>query len=85
MNLLIYLVGASVGPVIAGTFMQANQVTIESETNNISTSFPSPESYDLTFLTAALIAVISIIFAVSLINSTKNQKGGTRELGILSK
>jgi hypothetical protein len=85
MNLLIYLVGASVGPVIAGTFMQAHQVTIESETNNISTSFPSPESYDLTFLTAALIAVISIIFAVSLINSTKNQKGGTRELGILSK
>lgn len=85
MNLLIYLVGASVGPVIAGTFMQANQVTIESETNNISASFPSPESYDLTFLTAALIAVISIIFAISLISSTKNKKGGTRELGILSK
>ena len=53
MNLLIYLIGASVGPVIAGTFMQANQVVIESETNNITASFPSPESYDLTFLTAA--------------------------------
>ena len=53
MNLLIYLIGSSVGPVIAGTFMQANQVVIESETNNISTSFPSPESYELTFLTAA--------------------------------
>ena len=50
MNLLIYLIGASVGPVIAGTFMQANQVVIESETNNITASFPSPESYDLTFL-----------------------------------
>jgi MFS family permease len=85
MNLLIYLMGASVGPVIAGSFLQANQVIIESETNNISASFPSPESYDLTFLTAALIAVISIVFAMFLISSTKNKKGDTREMGILSK
>ncbi len=75
MNLLIYLMGASVGPVIAGSFLQANQITIESETNNISASFPSPESYDLTFLTSALIAVISIVFAMFLISSTKNKKG----------
>jgi MFS family permease len=85
MNLLIYLMGASVGPVIAGSFLQANQVIIEPESNNISASFPSPESYDLTFLTAALIAVISIVFAMFLISSTKNKKGGTREMGILSK
>jgi MFS family permease len=85
MNLLIYLMGASVGPVIAGSFLQANQVIIEPESNNISASFPSPESYDLTFLTAALIAVISIVFAMFLISSTKNKKGDTREMGILSK
>ena len=85
MNLLIYLMGASVGPVIAGSFLQANQVIIEPESNNISASFPSPESYDLTFLTAALIAVISIVFAMFLISSNKNKKGDTRELGILSK
>ena len=74
MNLLIYLIGASVGPVIAGTFMQANQVFIESETNNISASFPSPESYDLTFLTAALIAVI-----INRICDASNQKYETPE------
>lgn len=85
MNLLIYLMGASVGPVIAGSFLQANQVIIEPESNNISASFPSPESYDLTFLTAALIAVISIVFAMFLISSTKNKKGDTREMGILNK
>jgi MFS family permease len=85
MNLLIYLMGASVGPVIAGSFLQANQVIIEPESNNISASFPSPESYDLTFLTAALIAVISIVFAMFLISSTKNKKGGSKEMGILSK
>jgi MFS family permease len=85
MNLLIYLIGASVGPVIAGTFMQANQISIESETNNISASFPSPESYDLTFLTAALIAVSSIAFAILLIRSARNQSGRTKELGIPNK
>ena len=82
MNLLIYLIGASVGPVIAGSFLQANQVFIESEPNNISASFPSPESYDLTFLTAALIAVVSIAFAMLLIRSTRHQSGGTKEIGI---
>jgi MFS family permease len=85
MNLLIYLIGASVGPVIAGTFMQANQISIESETNNISASFPSPESYDLTFLTAALIAVSSIAFAILLIRSARNQNGRTKEMGIQNK
>jgi len=85
MNLLIYLIGASVGPVIAGTFMQANQISIESETNNISASFPSPESYDLTFLTAALIAVSSIAFAILLIRSARNQNGRTKEMGIPNK
>ena len=82
MNLLIYLIGASVGPVIAGSFLQANHVFIESEPNNISASFPSPESYDLTFLTAALIAVVSIAFAMLLIRSTRHQSGGTKEIGI---
>ena len=85
MNLLIYLIGASVGPVIAGTFMQANQVVIESETNNITASFPSPESYDLTFLTAALIAVSSIVFAMLLIRSTRHQNGDNKEIGIPNK
>jgi MFS family permease len=86
MNLLIYLIGASVGPVIAGTFMQANQVFIESETNNnISASFPSLESYDLIFLMAALIAVSSIAFAMLLIRSTRHQNGGTKEIGIPNK
>ena len=85
MNLLIYLIGASVGPVIAGTFMQSNQVFVESETDSISASFPSPESYDLTFLTATLIAVSSIAFAILLIKSTRNLNGDAKEIGIPNK
>jgi MFS family permease len=74
MNLLIYLIGASVGPVIAGIYLQANQVFVESD--SISASFPSPESYNLIFLTAALISVSSIAFAILLNRSMSNWNGG---------
>ena len=67
MNLLIYLIGSSVGPVIAGIYLQANQVFLEPETDSISTSFPSPESYNLIFLTDCL--NFSIIYWIC--NSSK--------------
>jgi MFS family permease len=64
MNLLIYLIGSSAGPVIAGIYLQTNQVFVTS--HGILTSFPSPESYNLIFLTAALIAAMSVVFAIFL-------------------
>jgi MFS family permease len=85
MNLLIYLLGASIGPVIAGTYMQANQIPIESEANNILVSFPSPESYDLTFLTAAFISISSIAFAILLIRSKRNPDRGAKEIAAPNK
>ena len=75
MNLLIYLIGSSVGPVIAGIYMQANQIFVESETGSISASFPSPESFNLIFLTAALISVSSVAFAILLNRSMSSQMG----------
>jgi MFS family permease len=75
MNLLIYLIGSSVGPVIAGIYLQANQIFVESETGSISASFPSPESFNLIFLTAALISVASVAFAILLNRSMSSQKG----------
>ena len=74
MNLLIYLIGSSVGPVIAGIYLQANQVFVESE-RSISASFPSPESFNLIFLTAALISVSSVAFAILLNRSMSNWHG----------
>src|SRR6188474_193913 len=82
MNLLIYLIGSSVGPVIAGIYLQADQVFLEPETDSISTSFPSPESYDLIFLTAALISVSSIGFAILLNRSMSNRSGDVKEIGV---
>ena len=64
MNLLIYLIGSSAGPVIAGIYLQTNQVFVTSR--DILTSFPSQESYNLIFLTAAIIAAMSIVFAIFL-------------------
>ena len=75
MNLLIYLIGSSVGPVIAGIYLQANQIIVESETGSISASFPSPESFNLIFLTAALISVSSVAFSILLNRSMSSQKG----------
>lgn len=59
-NSLLRIMGASLGPVMAAMFMQANQIKID----NIEGMFPSQVSYDLIFLTSALLAVCSIILAL---------------------
>ena len=56
MTTLLYLIGTSVGPVLAGIFMQANQTLLP-----LIGSFPAPQSYNLIFLTAALMSVLSIV------------------------
>lgn len=84
MNLLIYLIGSSVGPVIAGIYLQANQIFVKSGTDSIIASFPSPESYNLIFLTAALISASSIAFAILLNRSMSNWNGGIKEIGVPS-
>jgi hypothetical protein len=56
MTTLLYLIGTSVGPVIAGVFMQANQIPLL-----LVGSFPAPQSYNLIFLTAVIMSVLSIV------------------------
>jgi MFS family permease len=80
MNLLIYLIGSSVGPVIAGILLQANEVFVKS--NIISASFPSPESYGQIFLTATLISATSIIFALLINRIRSNRSGDLKEIGV---
>jgi len=74
MNLLIYLIGSAVGPIIAGTIMQANQISTNSS-DGILTFYPSPESYNLIFLIATIISLASVVFAI-LLNRNKLSKGG---------
>jgi MFS family permease len=59
MTVLFNLVGGSVGPAIAGIYMQANQVLIKGVG-----SYPSPDSYNLIFLTIALASLIPIALSI---------------------
>lgn len=78
MTLLIYLIGASVGPVIAGIYMEANQVSLQADKpispTASTSSFPSSESYNLIFLTATLISGASVAFALYM-SRIVSQKG----------
>ena len=57
----LYLIGTSVGPVLVGIFMQANQTLLP-----LIGSFPAPQSYNLIFLTAALMSVLSIVLVITI-------------------
>jgi hypothetical protein len=59
MTVLFNLVGGSVGPAVAGIYMQANQVLIKDVG-----SYPSPDSYNLIFLTIALTSLIPIALSI---------------------
>ena len=56
MTVLFNLVGGSIGPAVAGIYMEANQVFVK----GVIGSFPSPESYNLIFFTIALISLVPI-------------------------
>ena len=56
-SVVLVLIGSAIGPVIAATYMQTHQSLAKGV---ISGFFPSPISYNLIFLTASLISIISI-------------------------
>jgi MFS family permease len=62
MTLLLNLIGQSIGPSIAGMFQQMHRGTID----GFSGSFPTPEAYNLIFLTAFVVSLVSVIFAIAL-------------------
>jgi MFS family permease len=58
MTVLLNLIGGAIGPAIAGIYMQENQLTVNGSL------FPSPESYNLIFLTAALLSLVSVMLVL---------------------
>jgi MFS family permease len=60
MTVLFNLIGGSVGPAVAGIFMQTNQVFIK----DLAGSFPSADSYNLIFLTIALMSLVPVVLAI---------------------
>ena len=61
-TVLLFLIGMSIGPAISGIYLETFQSPIM--LNKISYSFPSAFSYDMIFLTYALLSFIFLILAI---------------------
>lgn len=67
MTVLLFYVGMAIGPAIAGLYMQSHQISVNTIVGlSSASSYPSAESYNLIFLTAGLISLISIGLALVL-------------------
>src|SRR5437867_2348253 len=64
MTVLFFYIGMAMGPTIAGLYMQTQQVSVSNAI--VTGSFPSPEAYNMIFLTAAIISLASIGLALFL-------------------
>jgi MFS family permease len=62
MTSLLRIIGSSVGPAVAGVLMQVWQINVQGHAG----SFPSPESYTLIFLMAAIMSIISVMMALKI-------------------
>ena len=60
MTVLFKMIGSSIGPAVAGIFMQTNQAIVK----GVVGSFPSPDSYNLIFLTLALTSLVPVVLAI---------------------
>jgi len=76
MSVVLLLIGSSIGPTIAGIYMQTNQEFAR----GTSSTFPSQAAYNLIFLTAASISVLSVILALFL-KRTLKQSDPKQNLG----
>jgi len=63
-TMLMRIIGSSVGPALAGMYMQSHQSPLD--INGITHYFPSLVSFNMIFLTAIVFSTISIILAILL-------------------
>ena len=64
MNMLIRIIGSSIGPAIAGMYMQMYQSTIS--IHGLIQHFPSASSFDLIFITSTILSIGSLMLALIL-------------------
>ena len=63
-SMLMRIVGSAIGPAVAGMYMQSNQSMLI--IGGITRFFPSIMSYNLIFLTAMIVSIVSIAVAILL-------------------
>ena len=61
---LMRIIGSSIGPALAAMYMQSYQYVVNIGTTQH--SFPTAQAYNLIFLTAAILSVVSIVLAIFL-------------------
>ncbi|MDQ3084448.1 MAG: MFS transporter [Thermoproteota archaeon] len=59
-TMLLFLIGMSLGPAISGIYLESFRSTID----NTNESYPTPLAYDLIFVTAVLISILSVILSL---------------------
>ncbi len=59
-TMLLFLIGMSIGPSVSGIFMES----FKSGENTSQESYPKPLAYDLIFLTAVAISIISVVLTM---------------------
>jgi MFS family permease len=64
MNTLLRIVGSSIGPALAGVYLQMYQATVEIAGTPI--SYPSTQAFSIIFLTAASLSVVSVMLSIYL-------------------
>ena len=62
MTAMLFFVGMAIGPTIASIYMQSNQVSVKGLTD----LFPSSQSYNMIFITALFISLVSIALMLAL-------------------
>jgi MFS family permease len=67
---LLLFIGMAIGPALAGVYME-NHGTVEGVEGS---SYPSPGSYNLAFLTAGLLSALSVGFALMLIRRVAHRE-----------
>jgi MFS family permease len=83
MSVVLVLIGSSIGPAIAAIYMQTHQQELaKGVSSSGGSSFPSPISYDLIFLTAALISSISIALVLVLKRNITQSQSTSKKLQI---
>jgi len=72
-NNLMRIIGSSIGPALAGMYMQANQsyLIVAGQATAAVASFPNANAYNSIFLTAAILSLVSIGLAVFLRTKAK--------------
>jgi MFS family permease len=64
MSTLLRIIGSSIGPALAGMYMQTHQSLLN--INGIARYFPSSSSFNLIFLSAVIFSIVSILLAMIL-------------------